>query len=145
VNCSDTFFPASPGRPGALLRLLSQRSLLPSHGPPGTSLPSTSPSSRHLQAPSPGLASFPLCASGRLCPHPCSAAQGGWEGARPAPTRQQPTVSRNGGGGCRGVLGSTSGENSLGQARGLERGWPGQRLEAAAGGAGLVQANLSEE
>lgn len=36
-------------------------------------------------------------------------------------------------------------ENSLGRARGLERGWSGQHLEAATGGEGLVQTNLSEE
>lgn len=71
-------------------------------------------------------------------PRPCSVARGGQEGAHSTPT---PTASR-----CiRGWQQQPGPENSLGQARGLERGWPGQHLEAATGGAGLVQSSLSKE
>lgn len=113
---------------------------------PSTSLPDTSRS--HL----PSLDSFLLCTSSGLCHkaqseqgQPCSAAQGGWEGAHWAPAstaarciqEQQWQLQR-----CAQLPGL---ENSLGQVKGLERGWPGQHLGASAGGVGLVQTNLSEE
>ena len=146
VNCSNTFFPASPGHADALFGLLSQHSLLPSHGPSGM-LPGQHIPIFPLTPPGPiSQAGFiPALHSQQAVPPPCSAARGGREGARLAPAstaahriqERQRRLQR------RAHLPGL--ENSLGQVMGLEHGWPGQHLEAATCGAGLVQTNLSEE
>lgn len=114
---------------GASFRLLSRHSPVLGHGPSGTLPAQRVPASPLTPlVPSPGLASFPLCTSrtgrsppgSRLnsSPRMAAAAKLCWALER---FGKQPWSRRG------------------------QRGWPGQHLKAAVGGAGFVQTNLSEE
>lgn len=131
MNCSNTFFSCLTRPRWCRIRALESAQPAPIARPfLGCSMPSTSLSSLwHLQDPSHEGWLRSCSALARRC---------GEDRQKPArlPPRQQPTASRNGSRGCKVVLSSAGLENSLGRARGFEWGWPGQHLEAAAGGFG---------